>query len=507
MPTLLVAFLDSASIDFAPASPLPCFPQMLFSSVAFIAFFLVVFTAYWGSGLLPLSNLALKRGRVYLLLASSYFFYGCWSVPLLSLIAFSTLVDFVVGRRIAETQSPKTRRTLLGVSVCTNLGLLGFFKYANFFIAGAQDFLLSIGVEHEPILLNIILPLGISFYTFQSMSYTIDVYRGTIPPERNFGNFALFVSFFPQLVAGPIVRASDFLWQVQKDHRLREVDFDHSVNMILRGLVKKILVADVIVGFVDTVFATPEAYGTINTWLAIVTYTIQIYCDFSGYSDVAIGIAGLLGYRLPKNFDFPLMSRGFSEFWRRWHISLFSWLRDYLFVPLGGNSRGTIFSYRNLIITMVLSGLWHGASYAFLIWGLLHGLLLVGELIARPVFQRIARVVPRVIGEAAAICTTVALFSATLVFFRPQPLSVAFQMTKTLFTWVPDASLEMPTYTALLVAAAVLTHVVGDLGRNWQRKTFWIGTPVLRSLQFAGLSILLILASESHEQPFIYFQF
>jgi alginate O-acetyltransferase complex protein AlgI len=480
---------------------------MLFSSVAFIAFFLVVFTTYWGSGLLPLSNLALKRGRVYLLLASSYFFYGCWSVPLLSLIAFSTLVDFVVGQRIGESRSPKTRRTLLVVSVCTNLGLLGIFKYANFFIAGAQDFLLTIGVEHEPILLNIILPLGISFYTFQSMSYTIDIYRGTLQPERNFGNFALFISFFPQLVAGPIVRASDFLWQVQKDHRLRDVDFDHSIDMILRGLIKKVLVADVIAGFVDTVFAAPEAYGTINTWLAMMTYTIQIYCDFSGYSDVAIGIAGLLGYRLPKNFDFPLMARGFSEFWRRWHISLFSWLRDYLFIPLGGNSRGALFSYRNLLITMVLSGLWHGASYAFLIWGLLHGLLLVGELIARPVFQRIAGFIPRVIGETAAICTTVALFSATLVFFRPQPLSAAFLMARTLFTWVPDSAIAMPTYTAMLVVAAVLTHVAGDFARNRKRETFAIATPMLRSLQFAGLSILLILASESHEQPFIYFQF
>jgi alginate O-acetyltransferase complex protein AlgI len=480
---------------------------MLFSSVTFVSFYLVVFAVYWGAGLFRLPDSALKRGRVLLLVAASYFFYGCWSIPLLSLIVFSTLLDFTIGQRIANTDVQKTRKRLLHVSIIANLGLLGVFKYANFFILGAQDMLQVIGVERDPILVNIILPLGISFYTFQSMSYTIDIYRGKLEPERNFFNFALFISFFPQLVAGPIVRASDFLWQIHEDHRLRDVDFDRSMNMILRGLVKKILVADVIAVYADTVFASPEAYGTINTWLAAVTYTVQIYCDFSGYSDTAIGLSGLLGYKLPKNFDLPLMSRGFSEFWRRWHISLSSWLRDYLYIPLGGNRDGQFMSYRNLMITMLLGGLWHGASYAFIIWGLLHGIFLVCERLARPVFDRIARVVPRIVFETAAIFTTFGLTASAFVFFRPQPISQSLAMTMTMFSWVPDTALAMPTYTAILVSAVAVTHVAGDLFRNSERDGFSIRVPMLRTLQLGGFAILLVLASEVHEQPFIYFQF
>ncbi len=480
---------------------------MVFSSVSFVTFFLFVFALYWLFGALPISRERIGRIRVIFLLICSYFFYGCWSARLLFLIAFSTLIDFQVGARLPGAKSVRQKKYLLWTSICLNLGLLGIFKYANFFAQSAQDLLSVMGVETDPILLNIILPLGISFYTFQSMSYTIDIYRGKIEPEPKLLNFALFISFFPQLVAGPIVRASDFLWQLKEDHRLGDVNFDRGIEMIIRGFVKKVLVADVIAIFVDQVFADAGSYGTINTWIAVVSYSMQIYCDFSGYSDIAIGLAALLGIRLPQNFNFPLMARGLIDLWRRWHISLSTWLRDYVYISLGGNRGGELKTYRNLFATMLLSGLWHGASYSFILHGGLHGIFLVSELTGRQYIPAVKRYVPEIVRTVLSIIVTIALFSATLVFFRHQPFSVSLGMARTLVTWVPDTSIAIPYYTGVLVALGYFTHAMGEMMKNVTSERILWTLRLVRPLRFCALALLIIIGSESHEQPFVYFQF
>ncbi|MDP6980181.1 MAG: MBOAT family O-acyltransferase [Myxococcota bacterium] len=340
---------------------------MLFYEFQFLVFSIVLLAC--------LAVVSRNEGKKFVLLVASYVFYMCWNPAFILLILFSTFVDYLVGRRMAVETEKRRRRRLLIVSLAANLGLLGYFKYAGFLGDSLLWLLRSGGFEPSWTTINVLLPVGISFYTFQTLSYTIDLYRGQIPPSRSPLDFALFVAFFPQLVAGPIVRAADFLPQL--DHlehlRFRRVD----VFYIGRGLLKKVVVADNVALFADAIFANPEAWPSVVIWLATLSFGVQIYCDFSGYSDIAIGIAGVLGYRLPKNFDAPYFAHNPSDFWRRWHISLSSWLRDYLYISLGGNRGSTFATYRNLMLTMLLGGLWHGASWNFVLWGFLHGLLLI----------------------------------------------------------------------------------------------------------------------------------
>ena len=317
-----------------------------------------------------------ERARDVFLLIASYLFYMSWNRLYAGLIAFSTILDFEVARRLGREERPRARKLLLLVSLALNLGLLGLFKYWNFFLDSAQDlsglFGGRLALPHHQLLL----PVGISFYTFQTLSYTIDVYRRELPVEPSLTKFALFVSFFPQLVAGPIVRASEFLPQLRAplpavdDSRVR-----YGMWRIFRGLFKKILIADLLATFaVDAVFANPSAFSSLDLLIALYAYSFQIYNDFSGYSDIAIGSAALLGYHIPENFDRPYLARNVREFWTRWHISLSTWLRDYLYIPLGGSRRRAT---RNLMLTMLLGGLWHGAALNFVLWGGYHGLLLV----------------------------------------------------------------------------------------------------------------------------------
>src|SRR4026208_2017752 len=342
---------------------------MSFVEFRFLWFFLLVFIVYWA-----MRNNAARK--VWLLLCS-YAFYAAWNWKFTALVLGSTTVDYIVGQMLGRSENPTWRRFWIAASVCVNLGVLGFFKYFNFFISSASGFLAWRCLPASVNTLNIILPVGISFYTFHSMSYTIDVYRGKQRAISNFADLALFVCFFPPLVARPIVRAVYFLPQLISPRKFSNVDVRGAVMLFLAGFIKKACIADGVAPPVALCSAHPANVTPTSAWIGVLFYAFQIYCDFSGYTDMAIAAARLLGYQLPNNFQFPYFARNVSEFWRRWHISLSSWLRDYLYIPLGGNRVGRLRSSLNLLITMALGGLWRGASWAFLIWGIWHGIGLV----------------------------------------------------------------------------------------------------------------------------------
>jgi alginate O-acetyltransferase complex protein AlgI len=339
---------------------------MLFHTPAFLVFFCAVVLCFAAS--------RTARARKWVLFLASCVFYMWWSPIFILLLLGPMVVDFNVGRWLETTDDPRRRKLLLLASVAVNLGLLIFFKYATFLsesvLAGVSALGLPIRWESP----HVLLPIGISFFTFERMSYTIDVYRRAAPATHSPLDFALFISFFPRLIAGPIVRAADFLPQLQRELPLR---FDAGILfLIVRGLAKKVVIADNLSPFVERVFADPAAWPSAVIWLAALAFAVQIYCDFSGYSDVALGLGRVFGLELPLNFARPYFARNPSDFWRRWHISLSSWLRDYLYVSLGGNRHGRWRTYRNLMLTMLLGGLWHGASWNFVLWGFLHGLAL-----------------------------------------------------------------------------------------------------------------------------------
>jgi alginate O-acetyltransferase complex protein AlgI len=340
---------------------------MLFYTPQFLLFFILL--------LCTLGVVHRSSPRKAILLVASYIFYMWWNPAFILLIIFSTFVDYLVGGRMAAEENQKKRRLLLIISMCSNLGLLFFFKYFGLFSDSLLGLMQLMGSEPSWTSINITLPVGISFYTFQTMSYSIDIYRRKIPASHSTLDFALFVAFFPQLVAGPIVRASEFLPQLTRDVKISVNQ--NSIFLIMRGLAKKVLVADNIAILVDGVFNTPGDWPSIMIWAATIGFAIQIYCDFSGYSDIAIGIGKILGFDLPLNFNHPYIARNPSDFWQRWHISLSTWLRDYLYIPLGGNRGSELQTYRNLMLTMLLGGLWHGASWNFVLWGFLHGFILV----------------------------------------------------------------------------------------------------------------------------------
>ena len=343
---------------------------MFFNSLTFLAFLPLFLVCFF---------IARGKGRLATALAGSYLFYGWWDYRFLSLIVLSTLIDFFVGRAIDQAKEAGLRKRLLIASLVSNLGMLFVFKYFNFFRDSLIEACRTIGYEVSNPTIDIILPVGISFYTFQTLSYTIDIYRRRLKPEPSILNFAVFVSFFPQLVAGPIVRASDFLPQLRRDRPLRYDNVVIGVTQMMAGFVKKCVIADSLAPFVEVVFANPESRTTATVVVAVIFYAFQIYGDFAGYSDIAIGLARVMGYHFPENFRRPYFANSFSDFWQRWHISLSSWLRDYLYIPLGGNRRGKMRMYINLMLTMLMGGLWHGAAWKFVVWGALHGGYLVGQ--------------------------------------------------------------------------------------------------------------------------------
>jgi alginate O-acetyltransferase complex protein AlgI len=474
---------------------------MLFCSQQFLVFFSAVFVVYW---MLPW-----QRGRVWLLLAASFYFYASWNRWLAGIICLSTAMDYVVARGIEASSSSGRRKLLLGLSLAVNLGLLCYFKYVNFFLRSLEEALHSLGAQASLPVLQVILPIGISFYTFEAINYTVDVYRRRVPAERNLTHFMLFITFFPHLVAGPIVRARDFLPQIRRAKRWDWARLHLGGQYLLMGLFKKLAIADRMALYADPVFANPEQYASGAVWLATLAYALQIYCDFSGYTDMALGSAHLLGYKLAKNFHMPYLAANVSEFWRRWHISLSTWLRDYLFIPLGG-SRGSSWQTNcNLLLTMVLGGLWHGASWTFVFWGLLHGLFLV----AHRTFahwckrrQRLDWILQSLPGTAARIALTLSCVCLGWVFFRATTFGAAATILRKLV--VSSPGLNAPLHYRSLwytLAVVVLCHAAARYG-IWKQSALRAPAALLGFGYAALLTVALVLAPDTGK-AFIYFQF
>ena len=462
---------------------------MVFTELRFFPFLLVVLGVHW---LLPWA-----RARKLWLLLASWFFYGSWDWRFLSLLIFSTVLDYVVGLRLVRPGA--RRKAWVTVSLVGNLGLLNFFKYFDFFVDSAADFLALLGFQAHLPTLNIILPVGISFYTFQTLSYALDVYRGQLEARRSFLDFALFVAFFPQLVAGPIVRAADFLPQLDSPRRWNTIDVRAALVLFLVGFFKKACVSDGLAPAIDRYFAAPESFGALSAWIGVLCYATQIYCDFSGYSDMAIACAALLGYHLIRNFDRPYLASDLTDFWRRWHMSLSSWLRDYLYIPLGGSRLGKFRTYVNLFLTMLLGGLWHGAAWNFVLWGGLHGL---GLAFLRALRERgVSFRLPRWIGVAL----TFYFVCVAWILFRAQDLSDAGVVLRAFVLLRAPGEATLDPRLLGVLAALALIHALprtSNLTAWWRRGPGWL---------FAGgyaLAVAVIVPFIAvNFVPFIYFQF
>ncbi len=417
---------------------------MSFVSLEFLLFFTAVVALYF----------VLRPGwRVGFLLVASYLFYAYWNAYYLVLILTSTLVDYTAAQRIARSENERHRRGLLLVSLAANLGILFVFKYFNFFSASAAALLASIGVEDAGWTLQLLLPVGISFYTFQSMAYTIDVYRGQISPERNIFRFALYVAFFPQLVAGPIERAANILPQFREHHRFDYSRVVSGLRLILWGIFKKVVIGDGLAPFVNEVYANSSLYTGWDHWLATIFFAFQIYCDFSGYSDIAVGTARVMGYNLTTNFRQPYFAQSVSGFWRRWHISLSTWFRDYVYFPLGGSQVPIARHLFNLLVVFVLSGLWHGAAWTFVIWGLIHGVIVAAEAFWRRqvITQRAGAGIPVWLSWLGAMFVVVIAW----VFFRAPDVASAFQLVGSMLN-VPQLFADWQSALALLQRTNIL---------------------------------------------------
>ncbi len=479
---------------------------MIFNSVTFAIFLAIVLPLHW---LVPPAR------RNVVLLAASYVFYGWWDWRFLGLIALSTVVDFVIGRRLASTAPVRSRKRLLAISLCFNLGVLGVFKYFDFFVDGAVDLINAVGLDSSGPTLGVLLPVGISFYTFQTISYTFDVYRRRIEPTDRFLDFATYVAYFPQLVAGPIERAQRLLPRIQDQVGRsfpRERQLDRALSLILSGLFKKVVLADGVAPFVNEVFADPGRFSSVAVAAAVVGFAVQLYGDFSGYTDMARGVSELFGIDLMVNFRQPYLSRNITEFWRRWHISLSDWLRDYVYIPFGGNRGTSWFVARNLMATMLLGGLWHGASWNFVIWGAIHGVALV---IHR--FLRAGRVPAGLVRvrQLPVIAVTFSVWCTSMVFFRAQSVDAALDVFAAIA--VPTSG-ESATASVLLVMALFVVTIWLDLV---QRRAVEGGDsstdsdPVpassrrtVRPALAAGVMLVAIVVfSGGTPVPFIYFQF
>ncbi len=460
---------------------------MLFTQFEFPIFFFCVLIAAW--------LCRQRQTRNAVLLIASYYFYAYWDYRFCSLLALSTVVDYCISRGMVRSTGTTVRRALLLTSLVVNLGVLGFFKYFNFFIDSASPALQAIGLSGET--LNIILPVGVSFYTFQTLSYTIDVYRGVLKPVNRFIDFALYVAFFPQLVAGPIVRARELLPQLATVPRFSKRRFYAGSQQMLRGLVKKVLLADRLGEAVDVVFAGPDLYSGLTIWIVVFAYAGQIYYDFSGYSDIAIGGAKMLGYRFPVNFRHPYLSTSMSEFWHRWHMTLSRWLRDYVYIAMGGSRVSQWVTYRNLMVTMTLGGLWHGAAWTFVLWGVWHGFALTFERVFKSSIRyRFARPINWLL--------TMSVILAGWVLFRSDSLATAAGVLQRMLSFADGVNWYPPLAIAALLCC-VLEHAAWctPLRRAMRLPINAWYSPVLTTVMIWAL----VLYAPRDFRPFVYFQF
>jgi len=474
---------------------------MIFTSLEFVLFFVAV--------LLVRSCIRNFTVEKWFLLVASYAFYMSWNIPCALLIIFTSLVDYSVGVGLGRIEDEQKRKLLLVVSIVANLGVLGYFKYTNFLLDNIWWGLTSLGFHVTPWYYNIILPVGISFFTFQSMTYTIETYRRNIQPCHSLRDFMLFVAFFPQLLAGPINRAVDLLPQFKQRIRVTALDFEAGLAQFGVGAVKKLVISDRIAPHVDLIFGAPGNYDGFTLLQGLLGYAIQIYCDFSGYSDMAIGSARMMGFRFMENFQMPYSAVSITEFWRRWHISLSTWFRDYLYASLGGNRKGSARTYLNLVLTMLLCGLWHGASWNFVFWGGLHGISLAihrawmawDPLISlnnRPGFQLLWTLFSRFL--------TLGVVLVGWLFFRAQSWTSAVEYLSRLMVWSHDGTRFVSPFILSALVAILLTHLVLHKDRNWAQEILQRSVPV-RIMNYTALVLMITGLGAMDAAPFIYFQF
>jgi alginate O-acetyltransferase complex protein AlgI len=473
---------------------------MLFNSYRFALFFAALFPLYWGLARLP-------RLQNILLLGAAYYFYAQWDARFLSLLILSTVMDYLCGLWVARVEERHRRRGVVALSMALNLGLLGYFKYYNFFAESLQLLLTRAGLPIPLSHLEVVLPIGISFYTFQSMSYVIDVYRREIPPTKNLIQFATFVSFFPHLVAGPIMRPTTLLPQVASPRRFDLHQFYEGSYLIFWGLLKKVVIADNLAEVVNSLFDRWQTLDGGSALLAIYAFAFQIYGDFSGYTDIARGIAKCLGFELSLNFNLPYFATSPKDFWSRWHISLSQWLRDYLYIALGGNRGGRLRTYRNLMLTMILGGLWHGAAWTFVIWGVYQGFLLVIHRTLEPWLARIQPTdrIDRACWKALRIVVTFHLVCLGWLIFRARSVDQVLGMLAAIIQHpaIPAATYLLPvvvTIVPLLLVELVL-YLADDLDAIF--RTPWYVRSVFYTMGFYAI----VLGGNFGGQQFIYFQF
>ncbi|MCA9672001.1 MAG: MBOAT family protein [Myxococcales bacterium] len=486
---------------------------MIFTTPQFVLFAVLFFAGY---------SVLRGRARKVWLLAASYFFYGSWNAKFLLLIIGSSLLDYYIGAAIYATPSgsaagAKRRRRLIMVSLVGNLGVLAIFKYFNFFASSVVGLLSALGLSVSPVVLDVLLPVGISFYTFQTLTYSIDIYRGTLAPTRSMLDFCLYVAFFPQLVAGPIERAHHLLPQMSVLER--RINWS-GMGLIALGAFKKAVIADHMAALVATAYANPADAWAGALWIATYAFAAQIYCDFSGYSDIAVGLGRLLGIEVVQNFRSPYSADGPSDFWRRWHISLSSWLRDYLYIPLGGNRGSRLFTWRNLMLTMLLGGLWHGAAWNFVLWGAFHGVLLI---VLRPVESfELAKDAPLALQTSLRFARRIVFFHVTCIgwaLFRAQTFSDCFAICKKLLgfegfdfaRWgraiVLSGEGKYLAFMMLVVAALVLFQNITRSDSKALVAKLWSAPSAVRFVVVVVLLVATMLLSLEKPPPFIYFQF
>ena len=530
--------------------------RVLFNSAEFLVFFLIVFACYWASvglgvrflpvllaaaaayfyyhpAVLPVltgvpwidASLAALiaaallvpllagwvKPRVWWLLLASYYFYMSWNAKLAAVVAGSSLVDYFIAMGMARSSEAGRRKALLVGSMVMNLGLLFYFKYVNFFLASLHEMLARFGYTRAMPVLDVMLPIGISFYTFEAISYTVDVYRGRAQVEKNPFHFLLFITFFPRMIAGPIIRATNFLPQLKRNMRFSWLRFDLGMQYVLMGLFKKMAIADRMAYLSDPIFAEPTKYDTGAVWVAMIAYSLQIYCDFSGYSDVAIGTAHMLGFKLPVNFNMPYMAKNITEFWRRWHISLSTWLRDYVFIQLGG-SRGTLLKTAyTLLMTFALCGLWHGAKWTFVAWGVMQGVFSIAQRLfndfnkSRPALKSLLETQA---GVVARVAVTYFAVLCSWVVFRSQDFGMVWTVFGQMFHYHKGVMVRTPIGPLSLVFAVVLVlaaHLAVE-GGLWKKMAARFG-PMAWGFSYALVVVLIGILMPEEAKAFIYFQF
>lgn len=471
---------------------------MLFNSLSFVLFLVIVLALYY-------SKIFSWTSKKRMLLFTSYIFYGLWNPPLVLLLWISTLVDWTTGKKLAVEENQKKRMYWLLLSMFVNLGFLAFFKYGDFLLENFVLILNAFGIDYEARPMDIILPMGISFYTFQTMSYTIDMYRKKINPARTFLDFALYVTFFPQLVAGPIVRAQELISQFYEEKKATLNQFIWGLFLMTIGLFQKVVMADTLLSqTVDDVYGSGKILNFWDAWMGTLAFSGQIFFDFAGYSTCAIGIALMLGFSLPDNFKYPYASLGFSDLWKRWHITLSSWLKDYLYIPLGGNRHGVVRMYAALMITMLLGGLWHGAAWTFIVWGGLHGIYLILERLQR---QYIPFKITAWNGIFLAF-TTFTCVNITWVFFRAREFKTAWDMIQSMFYLNPEGEKVLGSFDIVKVGVIIgILFLCHWFMRNTSLKDVSEKIPpYVLGFVWAVMFFLIVIAQGNGEQ-FIYFQF